>query len=176
MVKDVKPFAQALYEIGESENKDGLFLEQLISIKDALKDQDEFKQALAHPKISTEEKKTWLKQLFENDIDSELMNFLTVIAAYKLAGQLDEVIDTYQDIYKEGHHIESLKVTSAKELSEEQVAKIKTMLEEKLGHEVELSLYTNPDLIAGIRVQGKDFLLDNSMKNRLDSLKENLKN
>ena len=48
------------------------------------------------------------------------------------------------------------------------------MLKEKLNKNVELTVDVDPDLIAGLKVKAKDIVLDNTVKTRLDNLKEKL--
>lgn len=174
MVEAVKPFAGAMYEIAQEENKTDLFLEQLSQIRDVLCAEPAFLQALAHPKVEKAVKKQWLKELFENQVDDMIVNSLEVLADYSLAQEIDSLYAAFEGLYKDDHQIETVNVQSAAPLSEEQVENLKNMLKEKLGRQVELEVTIHPELIAGLRVKTDKFVLDNSILTRLNTMKEKL--
>lgn len=174
MVKNTMPYAQALYEIAAETHEEAEYLSQLEQIRDLLVSQPEYMQALAHPKIEKKLKKEWMAQLFESQVNGMVANFMQVLAEQNMAAQIENVYRDFLDLYRQDQNIEVVKVQSAGELDEDQQQRLIAMLEKKLNKKIELSIDINPELIAGLRVQARDFLLDNSIKSRLDSMKEKL--
>ena len=91
-------------------------------------------------------------------------------------GYIPEIYEPFIEVYKEDQNIESVLIESACPLSEDQIRQIKTVIEKKLKKNIEVRTNVVPELIAGVRVRTKDFVLDNSMLSRISNLKEKLEN
>ncbi len=48
------------------------------------------------------------------------------------------------------------------------------MLESRLKRKIELTVRVEPDLIAGLRVRARDLVLDNTVRSRLNTMREQL--
>ena len=70
------------------------------------------------------------------------------------------------------HHIEVATITSANELSEADKKKIHEVLEEKQAQKLECKWKVDESLLAGLRIQINDQIIDNSAANQLARLKE----
>lgn len=174
MVDQTMPFASALFDLGNEEHKEEQLLHELKDVRDVLCADGQYLQALGHPKILRQTKKDWMDELFARQCDPLIINWLKVLADYNLLARIEELYQDYLQLYRESRNIEVVQVASAAELDAKQIEKLKKMLEEKLQKHVELSIKVEPALIAGLRIQSKDFTLDNSMASRLNSMKEKL--
>ena len=67
-------------------------------------------------------------------------------------------------------------VTSAVELSKEQLAQIRNKIENGTGKTVELHTIINPSIIGGMIIRVGDHVVDASISGRLQTLKEKLTN
>ena len=74
--------------------------------------------------------------------------------------------------YNVENHIQVVYVNSATALNDEQIAKLKVALMNKLNQKVELVLRVDEDLMAGIRIKINDQIIDNTAKNKLERLKK----
>lgn len=174
MVEMAMSFAQALYEIAQESNKEDTFLNEFCDLSLIWSENEELVQMMSHPKISRAEKREFLHTLFEGQIDSVLLRFLDVLVQHDMAGHLCDIYDAFVSCYQGAHHIEVVKVQSAIQLDEMQIDSLKEMLEKKLNKKVELDIKVDPSLIAGLRVQTKDYLFDNSIISKLKNMKETL--
>lgn len=174
MVENTLPYTAALYEIAAENNAEKVYMDQLQQIAEIVEGENDFKLALNHPEIPREEKKTWIKNVFAGQIDPMILNFLLVLVDYGAASQLSEVYDDFAKLYKEANHIETVQVETAAALDAAQVEKLKNMLEKKLKTNVELVIKVNPALIAGLRINAKGLVVDNSMASKLNTLKETI--
>lgn len=66
-------------------------------------------------------------------------------------------------------------VESASELDAKQIQDLESVLAKKLKKTVRLNVKVNPDLIAGLRVHTSEFVLDNTVLTRANSMKEQIK-
>lgn len=174
MVDNTMPFASALFDLASEEHKEEAVLSDLKEIRDLFNENREYKLALLSPNITREEKKVWMKELFENSEEEVIGNFMQILAQYNMLGQMDGIYDDYLTLYREQENIEPVKVESAVPLDEAQMEKLTAMLEKKLKKKVELQIKVDPALIAGLRIQTRDKVIDNTLSSRLNSMKEKL--
>ncbi len=171
---DYKPYSMALFELADNETVQMEWMKGLEEIVEVFKTVPQMKQIFSHPKISTEKKKEILSAAFEKDVDPTLYRFLLVLNAHRVVAHIEEIYQMYMACYKEAHAIELVHVKSASSLSKEQVKRLQDMLEKKLDKKVELDLEIDPSLIAGMVVQGKDFVMNNTISSRIKTMKEKL--
>ena len=93
---------------------------------------EDFLKALRHPKITRREKKEWISQLFESELDPLLYRYLLVMVEHDQIGYIPEIYEAFIEVYKEDQNIESVLIESACPLSEDQIRQIKTVIEKKL--------------------------------------------
>lgn len=174
MVTNFRPYANALFEIAQEQSREQEYLDQLRELETVWKFNPDFAMALSHPKIEKKKKKEWIAEIFADQVDPLILNFLYVMNDHGLAAFVPQIADEYQTLYRENEGIEEVFVQSAVELSQTQIDALSKMLKEKLKKKIELNVEVDPDLIAGLKVRAKDLVLDNTVKSRLDSLKEKL--
>ena len=174
MVKTYGPYASALFELGKETDKEQLFMNQLENLKKIWESEADFCLALEHPKIKKEEKKQWLTNLFEKETDPVLFQFLLVLNEHGVVAHLPQIYEEYVACYREDRNIERVVVESAADLESSQISALTEMLEKKLNKKIELVIKVNPALIAGLRIQAQDVVLDNTFASRLERMQEKL--
>ncbi len=172
---DVRPYAQALFEIAKENKEDESMGSTLKDLALIWEQNPEWVQLLRHPKIKREEKKERMDALLKESIPTLLLRFLYVCNLHDVAGFLPEIYQAYMKIYNEAHAIEWVEVESACALDEGQIEQLKAVLAKKLHKTIQLNNKVNPALIAGLRVQTSEFVLDNTILSKADSMKERIK-
>lgn len=165
-------YSDAIYMLGKEENKLDLFKEQLVFVLTQMQEHKDFMRLLTHPKLHKEEKKKMVDEVFETTIDHTLCNFLKLLIDKSRFLHLQDIQKEFVKRYNVEHGIVIAHITSAKELSKDEVKRLQDMLAKKLEKQVEIQLSIDGDLIAGLRIKIGDTLLDHTAKNRLNSLKE----
>ena len=169
---DYTPYAQALFELASSNEQEKEWMGQLNEAAQVLISLPEFKQVLAHPSITREKKKEILTSVFAKELDQTVFRFLLVLNEHNVISHLDLISKAYQSCFRKAHKIEIVRVTSAIQLDEDQLSRLKTMLEQKLNKSLELKVKVDPSLIAGIKVQAEDLVMDNTVVARIAAMKE----
>jgi F-type H+-transporting ATPase subunit delta len=80
------------------------------------------------------------------------------------------IIEDLEEVEREEEQIKQIEIESAHPLTQNQRNKIKKLF----GKKVMLKEKINPNLLAGIIIKTKDTLIDGSVKNSLEALKEKL--
>lgn len=172
---DMMPYAQALFEIGVESQKDAIYLEQLKECAKVWISDKELVAILKHPKIKREQKEQILSACFEKEIDPIVFRFLRVLNQHDLCAYIPEIYQAYKNCYDKYHQIEMVEVYSAASLDAKQVDDLKKVLSVRLHKTIELDVKVDPKLIAGLKVQTADFVLDNTVLARANEMKEQIK-
>ncbi len=172
---DVRPYAQALFEIASENKEDEKIKSALKDLADLWAKNPEWVALLRHPKVKREEKKQMLDQVLTDSIPNVLQRFLHVCIKQDVASYLPEIHQAYEKIYNEANAIEWVEVESATALDESQESQLKDVLAKKLNKTIQLNIKVNPALIAGLRVKTSEFVLDNTILSKADSMKEKIK-
>jgi F-type H+-transporting ATPase subunit delta len=164
-------YARSLFEVAKEHEILDQIREQLGQFADALHDNRDVAVFLFSPYFSTEEKKDGLHKLVDG-AEETFMNFLEVLverhrmpAIFRIRSQFEEYYDTEKKLLP-------VQVTTAVDLDESTVKSIGSRIGEETGLEVELSSEVDPDILGGIVLRVGNFILDASIRNRLDQLRK----
>ena len=87
---------------------------------------------------------------------------------------LSEVAQQLHKVAKGSDKNQSITITSAIRLKEEEKKRIKHIFKSILNKEYPVKNRVNPDVIGGIKVEWGDFLLDLTLANRISQVKQAL--
>ena len=87
---------------------------------------------------------------------------------------LGEIADTFDALMLDYQNTENVTVTTAVALTPEQKERLRTALSEKLHKVIRITERIDRSILGGVIVQYGDARIDNSVKFRLDALKEQL--
>lgn len=172
---DVSPYSQALYEIAQTNDQSEEVMDRLEELAGIWKSNPELVQFLKHPKVTRVKKQEVLDTVFKQELDPLIYRFNQVLVMHDVSAYIPEILLAYRENYYKDHQIEVVNVTSASELDEQQMKALKALLTQKLKKNVELLINTDKSLIAGLRVQTSQFVLDNTIVSRAEAMKERMK-
>jgi F-type H+-transporting ATPase subunit delta len=145
--------------------------EQLSQFADALNDDRDLAIFFFSPYFSTQEKKDGLKRLIEG-AEPIFMNFLEALVERHRMPAIFRIRTRYESLWAEENQLLPVEVTSAVELDESTVKSIGERIGEQTGRKVELSSNVDPDVLGGIVLRVGNFVLDASIRNRLNQLRK----
>ncbi len=166
-----KAYADALFEIAVDENKCDEYRKIVHCLKDTLN--DDFVRVLTHPKISKQEKKQSIEEVY-GQFGAVVVNFLKVLIDKNRFQYVHMICDEFDANYVEHFKIIQASVTSARELSSDEKQRLNEKLEKKFSQSVECTYAVDEKLLAGIKVQVKDIVYDNTAINRLTKMKDSI--
>ena len=109
-----------------------------------------------------------------DQLDENGQNLIKVMAGYKRLKALPAVLEQFIQLRDAYEAIAEVDVTSANELSEEQLNKISAAMEKRLSRKVKLNCKIDKSVIAGVVIQAGDMVIDGSVRGRLDRLADDL--
>ena len=123
-----KTYGDALFELAVEENRLDEFVEEVSSLIDILKENDELTKLLNHPKISKQEKAQVVEEIFGGKISRELLGLMNMIVQKDRNNEMIGIFEYFVAEVKEYKHIGTAYVTTAVELSDVQKSQIEKRL------------------------------------------------
>jgi F-type H+-transporting ATPase subunit delta len=164
-------YARALFEVAKERGDIDETHDQLGQFAQALNDNRDLAVFFFSPYFSTEEKKDALKRAVTG-AEPTFMNFLETLVERHRMPAIFRIRDRYEEMWDDEHKLLPVQVTSAVELEEATVRSIGKRIGEQTGREVELSSHVDPDILGGIVLRVGNFILDASIRNRLEQLRK----
>ena len=172
MTTTSREYAAALFELAAQAGVTKETSEGLVTVISALLQQPEYRALLASPAIGKEERLAALDEVFRGKIPDVLLAILRMMISRGHVSALNGMARDYEELAR-GYRGESLAVvTSAVELKEAETVALRQKLEKKLGRNVTLQCRIDPALIGGVRVEVDGMVIDGSIRNKLEEIKE----
>lgn len=165
----VDAYANALYVLASEQNQVEQIGQQLADLVNLVDQVDQMKAFLKHPSIQRSQKEQVLLACLP-DQEGLLARFMKILAQMNQANDLEKLYMNYQEEVRQAQGIQLVKVTSAKQLDTAFVEQLKALLEKKLSQKIELKLEIDPSVVAGLKISGKEFVLDNTLETKAQAI------
>lgn len=167
-------YAQALFEVAlELDNLDQI-RDELGFINETFKVNPEFYEVFRTPKINKEERKDIVTKVFGDKVSKEVLNFIKILIDKRRGSAVSSIYSEYVDMVDEQKGVVKAVVESAVELTDAERTTLTEKLAKVTGREVRLTCLVKPSVMGGLIVRIGDKVIDGSVKNRLDIMKDNL--
>lgn len=167
-------YALAMFDICIEKDKLGFVLECVKTLKNLIIKDKEILSYFSSKFVSLTEKETFIDKTFSL-LDEDLRTFLKIIIKNHRSYYLLDILTSFISIGNEKLNILEGNVVTTIKLEEHKIKEIEDALSIKLKQKVELENIVDPKIIGGVKVVINDRVYDGSIKSRLESLKNNLK-
>lgn len=171
-----KRYAQALFMVAEETQRIDAIAEELDRALETIEQHNDLKQLFYGVQFSQMDKKLVLERIFKEDLSRDVLNFILLLIEKSRYAILPDIRSAYHALRDEHNGILDVTVFSAFPLSEEKQEEIRQALGVREGKTIRLHIKEDPSLLAGIRVQIGDTIIDGSAKARLEKLRKELLN
>ena len=163
-----RPYAQAIYDHSEGWEVD---LEQLeLALKTP-----EVQMLIDSPKLAYKEKTEVFLSLFEGQIESKTSNLVKVLGESKRISLIPHISKEYRKLLSGTKSSSEVVITSAFELSAEQVEKVTDLLKGRYEDSLTVEQVIDNSLIGGFSIKCGDEVTDYSIKGKLEKLRNQIK-
>ena len=170
----VSTYAEALFEAARERDELEEVLEELQEFTTVLEESEELRLFFYGGQIPEREKRRAIDALTEG-MTLSTRNFLKILADNGREEILDEVLLRYEELVKEHLGRVEVEVTTAVELSEDELDRIKERLGRSLeGREVKLQTSVDPNILGGAVFRFGGRMVDSSVRGRLQGLREEM--
>ena len=164
-------YARSLFEVAQQQDKLDAVREQLGQFAGALNDDRQVSIFFFSPYFSAQEKKDGLHRMVSG-ADEVILNFLEALIERHRMPAIFRIRARYEEMWDAVNRLLPVEVTSAVPLDEATVKSIGQSIGEQTGNEIELSTVVDPNVLGGIVLRVGNFILDASIRNRLEQLRK----
>ena len=163
-----RPYAQAIYDHSKGWEKDLGQLELALETS-------EVQQLIDSPQLAYKEKTEVFLSLFEGQIESKTSNFIKVLGESKRISLLPHISKEYRKLLSGTKGSSEVLITSAFELTDEQLKKVTDSLKGRYGDSLTVEQLIDKSLIGGFSIKCGDEVTDYSVKGKLEKLRNQIK-
>ncbi len=160
-------YAIALFELAEERQALDAVLEDIQGLKSLETDYSDYLRFLDSPSISIHNKEISLERVFSQFVHPMTLQFLKVVCRKGRIASLPGILNDFETLNRGKHGVIMGKLTTAIELSDEELRQIADRIGQYAGKMVELEHRIDPDLIGGMTLEIEGTRIDGSVKNQL---------
>ncbi len=168
-----RPYAQAVFDLAK---ETGRFEEwsQHLALLTEVAEHPDFMALVGDPRIAREQVLDVVMEITGDQLDDQARNFVKILSHYRRLPALSQITRQYEQLRAEDEGIVEAELEAAYELNAEQQAQLTEALQSRLGRRVRLTSQVNEDLVGGAVVRAGDWVIDGSIRARLDKLASSL--
>ncbi|MBL8470742.1 MAG: F0F1 ATP synthase subunit delta [Rhodocyclaceae bacterium] len=170
-----RPYAEAAFQLAKGANALGPWSDALARLSAVAAD-PLVQNCIGNPKVSADQLTKLFLEVAGSDLSTEQKNFVRVLVENDRIGVLPEIRDLYVELKNAHEGSKEAVVTSAFELDDATLAKLKADLEKRFGCALQVSVTVDPSLIGGVKVAVGDEVIDASVRGKLAAMATALKN
>lgn len=168
-------YAQAIFELAEQEQSFAKWQERLSRLRKLLEG-SELGAALRSPEFSASQRRELAQAVLARDpeIDKEAANLLRLLLDSRRTSMLAAIQAGYQQLLDRRDGRVAARISTAVEVSPEELAKFSKELSQRLGVDVNFEAQVDPSLLGGAVVRVGDRVFDASLKTKLQQLRREM--
>ncbi len=172
-----KRFAEALSNSIEDSAKLGLALDSLTAISEAFAGDPNLHRFFIHPSFPAERKESMVEQLCDKTgASTEVRKLMSLLVQRQKILYVKYITQHFREFVDHRLNQVRVKVISAHPIGQAVLDKLKTSLDRQLGRTAILETSIDESLIGGIRLLVGSRVADATIKNRLEQLKNAIRN
>ena len=169
-------YATAIYDLAKDDKAVGTLEGDIDTLSTALADSADLNALIHSPIYSREEQGAAITAIAQKAGLSTLMtNTLALMADKRRLFVVPQLVQALRDIIAEDKGEVTAEVTSAKALTKAQSDKLAKTLKERMGKDVAITASVDESLIGGLIVKVGSKMIDTSIRSRLASLQNAMK-
>ena len=173
LVTVARPYAKAAFEFALEKDNLSSWTEALEFLSLVVAD-PAMAKLLDSPSITREKSAEAMLSIAEGRLDSQTSNFVSLLASNGRLELLPEILNLYENYRANHEKTVEVELTSAVELTKQQLSDLNSTLETKLGRKVNINCQTDPTLMGGMIVRAGDLVIDASIRGKLNDLADSL--
>ena len=168
-------YASAIFALALEQSSLDRVRDDLETLALSLKENPDYIRLLDTPALSKEERLSLIDEAFSS-LDYSVKNLVKILCERHAVYTVADLSAAFFAMYDEHNGIERVEAVSAVPLTESQIEALKTKLGNMTGKRIVLTNKVEPEILGGVILRYSGIQLDGSVKARLDSFSESLKN
>ncbi len=167
-------YAQAVFDLAQEQSSVERVGNDLAMLRDAILSDPQTRGFFVAPIIDRKEKERALLAAFSGKVDDVALHTVVLLVRKRREAVLREMVEQYRQIQMDARGARPLTVTTALELTAQQLSALVKELETRYATHFEVTQKVDPNLIGGVRIMMGDRRIDGSVAGRLDELSREL--
>ncbi|MDP8954870.1 MAG: ATP synthase F1 subunit delta [Actinomycetota bacterium] len=168
-------YATALFEVARVEGSLDEVEDELFRFARTLEGNEELNVVLTDDAVPAERRRGVVSELLGAKASPVTANLVGLVVGAGRARDLPAIIDRLVRRAAAAHDREVAEVRSAVPLDDDQQARLATALGQATGKEIEVKVIIDPSVLGGIVAQIGDTVIDGSVRNKLEQLRETIR-
>ncbi len=164
-----RPYAKAAFEFAQSAKAADTWSAALTNLA-AIAADEQVKSLFNSPKLSREQRAEIFADALGKKADKSLLNFVNLLSSNDRLVALPEISEQFEILKAEVESALDGILYTAKAVDDKQVKAIEDALSKRLDKKVKLQSEVDEALIGGVKVKVGDFVIDGSIRARLDKM------
>ena len=170
----IKKYAQGLYKVALKEENVTQISVRLHSIKNILKSVPELNQLFITRRVQIEDKMVMLKNILGDKISGIEMDLIVLLIENGHMLLYGEILKRFDYLLDKESEITKVQITSSTRLPDDEVQKISLTIENKIQKKLNVKMDIDTSLMGGIKLRVGNTLIDGSVSNRLQKMRDTL--
>lgn len=168
-------YAKALYKFAlENNNASGVY-EEMKAVAQSFQNNPDLEKVLSNPFVDAADKEKVLLSAAGENPGDDYRRFVKLILDHKREEFAYLMALAYRDIYRRENHISQVKITTAAQLPDEELAKLREVVERSFKDSTfEYTVDVDHELIGGFVIDVDSERMDASVSGELAQLRQNL--
>jgi len=168
-------YATALYQEADRSGALDAVDDDVEMLRRSLEDNRELRSFFGSPVIPPEKKRDVIDALLGDRVAPLTLRFLHLLVAKSREDMVQAIADAYHDLRDEQRGIVDVTARVAHPLDDDEREALTDALEQHTGKTVRLHTEHEPELIGGVVIRIGDRVFDGSVRNKLASLRERMR-
>ena len=174
-ITSAERYSLALFELSEENNLLSQIEDQSSSILNLIEQSEDFSNLIKDPTTSQEDLLKVINTISEkNKFESLFKNFLSFLIQKRRFFFIERILKSFIEICSRKRGELKAELKSAKQLSNEEIAKITEELTKNFSSKIKLNYKHDESLIGGLVVQVGSTMVDTSIKNKLQQIENRM--
>ena len=174
-ITSAERYSLALFELSEENNLLSQIEDQSLSILNLIDQSEDFSNLIKDPTTSQQDLLKVINTISENNkFESLFKNFLSFLIQKRRFFFIERILKSFIEICSRKRGELKAELKSAKELSNEEIAKITEELTKNFSSKIKLNYKHDESLIGGLVVQVGSTMVDTSIKNKLQQIENRM--
>jgi F-type H+-transporting ATPase subunit delta len=169
----VDHYAEALFEVAKAEGSLETVEDELFKVARTVEGSDELRSTLSDANVPLDRRLGIVQDVFRNAHPTTLA-LLSFVVSTGRTRDLTDIIDRLVERAAEERKEAVAEVRTAMELTDDQKARLAAALGKATGKNVSVKVIVDPTVLGGVVAQVGDTVIDGTVRNRLNQLREAL--
>ena len=168
-------YSLALYELAEESNLLSQIEINALSVLDLIETSQDFNNLAKDPTVSQRDLTNAINKIFDYlEVENLLKNFTNFLVIKRRFFFIEQILNNFIEICSEKRGELKTEIKSAKNLSNDEISKIKDELSKNFTSKIKLNYIYDESLIGGLIVQVGSIMIDTSIKNKLQQIENKM--